>query len=236
MLDAVSDQVRPVPLGVGYYTAPEVARLLRIPAKNINRWLGGYEFNTGVREIEMAPLWQPQLPRGEKHLELGFRDLIELRFVKAFLDAGVSLRTIRICIKLARSYADDDRPLSTRQFKTDGKTIFLESLADSDEGSLLYLKRRQYVIKQVIERTFKDLDIEDDAVARWRPFNGKASIVIDPKRSFGQPVVSRYGVPTVVLAEAVKAERSEDKVAYLYSVSSSAVRDAVAFEQSLHAA
>ncbi|WP_376091259.1 hypothetical protein ACE7GA_21395 [Roseomonas sp. CCTCC AB2023176] len=236
MLDFVADPVRPSPLGVGFYTAPEVARLLRIPAKNINRWLGGYQFSTGERDVEMAPLWEPHLPRGEKHLELSFRDLIELRFVQAFLKAGVSLRTVRHCIQLARAATDDDRPFSTRRFKTDGKTIFLESLTGANDGALLDLRRHQFVIKQVIERTFKDLDIEDDAVARWRPFNGKSSIVVDPKRSFGQPVTSRYGVPTIALADAVKAEKSEQRVAYLYNVSPGAVRDAMAFERSLLAA
>src|SRR5688572_17413532 len=83
-----------VPLGVGYYTAPEAGRLLHIPARNINRWLGGYRFSSKGHDVDMLPLWQPQLPRAEKHLELGFRDLIELRFVKAFLDAGLSLLTI----------------------------------------------------------------------------------------------------------------------------------------------
>ncbi|MES0174250.1 hypothetical protein [Mesorhizobium sp. M0006] len=87
-----------------------------------------------------------------------------------------------------------------------------------------------------IERTFKDLDIEDDAVARWRPFNGKQSIVIDPHRSFGQPIASKYGVPTVALAQAVEAEGFVEKVAPLFDVSATAVRDAMKFEESLQSA
>ncbi|WP_424140344.1 hypothetical protein [Roseomonas chloroacetimidivorans] len=230
------DSVPAVPLGVGYYTAPEVGRLLRMSARNINRWLGGYEFTKRGRTVGMPPLWTPQLPRSEKHLELGFRDLIELRFVKAFLDAGVGLLTIRRCIEFARECVHDDRPFSTRQFRTDGRTIFLDSMSASDTGELLDLRKRQYVIKQVIERTFRDLDIEDDAVARWRPLNGKASIVIDPTRSFGQPVAARYGVPTIVLADAVGAEGTVERAARLYDVPVGVVRDAVAFEQTLHAA
>jgi uncharacterized protein (DUF433 family) len=236
MLDVAAPPLEPTPLGVGFYTAPEVARLLRIPVKNINRWLGGYQFAAGERETTMPPLWEPQLPRGEKHLELGFRDLVELRFVQAFLREGVSLQTVRHCLEMARTLARDDRPFSTRLFKTDGRTIFREGITAKGEGELLDLKRRQYVIKQVIDRTFKDLDLEDDIVARWRPFHGKASIVIDPKRSFGQPVLTRYGVPTVALAEAVTAEGSEGRVAYLYEVPASAVREAVAFEHYLRAA
>jgi uncharacterized protein (DUF433 family) len=100
----------------------------------------------------------------------------------------------------------------------------------------LDLKRKQYTLKPIIERTFKDLDIEDDAVVRWRPFHGKESIIVDPSRSFGQPIASKFGVPTIVLAEAAEAEGSIDRVAKLFEVSPNAVRDAVKFEEFLIAA
>ena len=112
----------------------------------------------------------------------------------------------------------------------------MESLEAAGEPKLLDLKRKQYVFKQVVEQSFKDLDLEGDIVARWRPFHGKDSIVVDPTRSFGQPVASKTGVPTVVLAEAVKAEGSVSRVAAIYEVERSVVQDAVKFEQELMAA
>jgi uncharacterized protein (DUF433 family) len=172
----------------------------------------------------------------DDHLEISFRDLIELRFVKAFVDAGVGLLAIRNCLAFARECVNDDRPFSTRRFKTDGKTIFLESMERSGETKLLDLKRHQYVFSHVIERTFRDLDIEDDTVARWRPFKGKQSIIIDPNRAFGQPIAARFGIPTVALAEAVTAEGSVGRVARLYDVTPVVVRDAMEFEKSLRAA
>ncbi|MBB3904892.1 hypothetical protein [Methylobacterium brachythecii] len=228
--------VESVPLGIGYYTVPEAARLLRIPGRNINRWLGGYSYKRDGIETKMPPLWEPELPGFGNHNELGFRDLIELRFVKAFLDADLGLLTIRNCITFARECVSDDRPFSTRRFQTDGRTIFLDSLKRSGDTELLDLKRRQYVFKAAIERTFKDLDITDDAVTRWRPFQGKASIVIDPTRAFGQPIATDYGVPTVALAEAVAAEGSAKRVAFLYDVPLRVVNDAVQFETDLRAA
>lgn len=206
---------------------------MRTSPRNVNRWLGGYTYRQSGNEREMPPLWTSQLAQVEEHLEIGFRDLIELRFVKAFLDAGAGMLAIRNCLNYARECANDDRPFSTRRFQTDGRTIFLESIDRAKEVRVLDLKKRQYVFKQVIEKTFKDLDIEDNAVARWRPFHGKQSIVIDPDRAFGQPIASQYGVPTVVLADAVEAEGSIDDVSRLYDVPASVVRDAVQFEESL---
>jgi len=230
------NQSNVIPLGIGYYTVPEAARLLKMPAINIRRWLGGYRYTKGDDEIVMPPLWTPQLPKHDEHIELGFRDLIELRFVNAFTKANLSLITIRRCLEFARDSVNDDRPFSTRRFQTDGKTIFLNIALQTGEEELLDLKKRQYVLKQIIERTFKDLDIENDAVTRWRPFKGKNSIVIDPLRAFGQPITTDYGVPTTALADAVQAERSVTRVAQLFEVPSHVVRDAVHFEKALIAA
>jgi uncharacterized protein (DUF433 family) len=221
------------PIGIGFYTVPEAARLVRTPAASIRRWLGGYTFRERGKTVTMPPLWVPQLPAYEHHLELGFRDLIELRFIKAFIDAGLGLKTIRHCLEYARECVEDDRPFSTRRFQTDGRTIFLDSLKGSGESELLDLKNRQYVLKQVIERTFKDLDVSRNTVTRWRPFGGKKSIVIDPQRAFGQPIATDHGVPTVAIADAVKAEGSVKRVSHLFDVPINVVRDAVNFEKSL---
>ena len=80
----------PAPIGIGFYTVPEAARLLKIPALNIRRWLGGYTYHKNDQTIAMPPLWRPQLPAYDQHMELGFRDLIELRVIKGFAVVGLS--------------------------------------------------------------------------------------------------------------------------------------------------
>jgi uncharacterized protein (DUF433 family)/DNA-binding transcriptional MerR regulator len=202
-------------LGLGFYSVGDAAQLLKMPARNIRRWLGGYNFR--------------------ENGELTFRDLIELRFVNAFAEAGVGLKAIRNCLELAREVVGNDRPFSTSRFRTDGRTIFLDSIVKSGDEQLLDLKKRQFGFKPLIERSFKDLDLEDDEVSRWRPFKGRSTIVVDPERSFGQPIISD-GVPTVALADAVKAEGTAARVAALYEVPLASVRDAVQFESELRAA
>nr|WP_246730821.1 DUF433 domain-containing protein [Methylobacterium sp. 2A] len=207
-----------------------------MPARTINRWLGGYAFTADGHQRRMPPLWTPELPANDQHLELGFRDLIELRFVQAFVREQVDLRVIRRCLETAREAVQDPRPFSTRRFKTDGRTIFLESLKADGESEVIDLTRGQYVIRAVIEQTFRDLDIEGDVVTRWRPFQGRDTIVIDPRRAFGQPIAAGTGVPTVALADAVRAEGTVERVARLYEIPVAVVRDAMRFEASLQAA
>ena len=61
----------------------------------------------------------------------------------------------------------------------------------------------------------------------------KREIVIDPKRSFGQPIVSDGGVPTTVLVDAVEAEGSIAKVASLFALLQQSVRAALRYEKRL---
>ena len=225
-----------VPIGIGFYTIPEAARLLRIPARNIKRWLGGYTHRNNGLSVDIPPLWTPQLPRFGNQIELGFRDLIELRFVQAFINAGLGLKSIRHLIETARACVKDERPFSTSRFQTDGRTIFLDTINQFGEAELLDLKKRQYTMKHVIERTFKDLDFGDDAVMLWRPFQGKNTIVIDPNRAFGQPILADYGVSTIALAQAAKAEGSVGRAAQIFEVPTGVAREAVKFEDFLLAA
>jgi hypothetical protein len=233
-----------VPIGIGYYTVPEAARLLKAEPRNIIRWLDGYSYKKGDGTVaRSAPLWRPQLPRIGDSLELGFHDLIELRFVLAFLRHSVGLNIIRRCLDNARKIIGEERPFSTRRFRTYGKSIFLESLLEAerlddlgDSSSVIDLKTGQMVFKQVVEPTFRDLDLADGSVVQWRPYKGKPSIVIDPARSFGKPLAADYGVPTAALATAANAENSAVRAARLFDVPVPVVNDAVAFEQSLMAA
>lgn len=55
--------------------------------------------------------------------------------------------------------------------------------------------------------------------------------MVDPARRFGQPVLTRQGVPTRTLARAYKAEGLYATVARWYAVDVRAVKAAVAFER-----
>ncbi len=221
--------------GIGSYSISEAARLLHMPSVNIRRWVGGYDYpRYGERNPKhMPPLWRLQHPKYENHLELGFKDLIELKFIKEFMNAGLKIQTIRACLEEARKVIDDSHPFGTRRFESDGKTIFFKFLSAHGGDQLLDLKKKQFVLEKIIEQSFKDLDIKDREVASWRPYKGKKSIIIDPSRSFGQPIAAEFGVPTITIAQAVEAEGSRVRVAHLFELPVNVVNDAVAFERGL---
>jgi uncharacterized protein (DUF433 family) len=234
-------------VGQGVYGATEGLRLLNfhresnrrgsVSRNTMARWLRGYNFTVRGKDRHSCPLWTPDYPGGDSEpIELSFRDLIELRFVKAFRDAGLGLAAIRECFARAVEEVRDERPFSTRKFRTDGKTIFLDITRDLSEGELVDLRGRQIAFRTIIEPSFRDLEFDADAVARWHPLGDeRRTILIDPARAFGRPIVADGGVPTEIIAAAVGAEGSTERVARLYEVPHRAVRDALVFEQKLAA-
>ena len=127
----------------------------------------------------------------------------------------------------------EERPFSTHRFATEGRKIFLKIADQTKEPQLIDLARGQYTFKQVIEPSFKDLEFEGGVAARWWPLLGRRSIVIDPRRSFGQPIAAGSGVATAALAVAAEVEGSVKAAARAYEVPPSVVRDAVEFESLL---
>jgi uncharacterized protein (DUF433 family) len=216
-------------VGIGLYTPAEASRLLSIPAGKIVRWLRGHE----VKGTRYERLWRPQVDLGDGRIYLGFRDLMELRTAAAFMSAGVSAIMIRKAIAEARKYVDDERPLSTTRFRTDGRSIFLEIAGQDDDAKLLDLFRQQYAFKRIVEASLKGVEFDGIVPVRWWPLSKQDQILIDPERSFGQPIDAQSGVPTASLAAAAHAEGSAERAAKIWRVPVQAVRRAIKFEESI---
>jgi uncharacterized protein (DUF433 family) len=215
--------------GVGAYTPSEAAKLLRMQPITLRRWLYGYEYDHGDGLREQPALWHPQYDADEDGALLGFRDLAEARIINGLRRSRIGLPTIRLCIDRAKEILGD-YPFSTRAFKTDGRRIFLEITESVDEPRLIDLKERQHVFRAFVLPTLAGFEFGQAAVERWWLVPNRKTIVIDPQRSFGQPIIAEVGLLTSRAAQDVKAEGSIEKVARQYEVSAQAIRDALAFE------
>lgn len=223
-------------IGIGLYTVPDASRLTGISPGRIKRWLSGYEYKSSGRTRFSPALWQPQVPKIDGQMALGFLDLIEIQFVDAFRKRGVPWKLLRLAAERAREIFKNKHPFATQRFLTDGIGIFANIQRETGEKLLLDFSRNQYAIEEVISRSLIDaIEFDGGWARRWWPLGRKRQIVIDPKRAFGQPIVVKRGVPTVVLADAYRVERSLERVSAWFVVDESAVRDAVEYEQNLAA-
>lgn len=160
---------------------------------------------------------------------------MELRLVHLFLEQGLSLQAIRRAIEKAVSLLGIERPLSTQRFRTDGRSIFLELAAEMDEPRLFDLKRDQYLFHRMVAPSFQDVDFEAGLPVRWWPLTERKGVVLDPKRSFGRPILANHGVPVAALADAYKVLGSFRLVSADFDVPEKAVREAVAFQERMAA-
>jgi uncharacterized protein (DUF433 family) len=220
--------------GIGAYTLAEAGRLLGVSPATLKRWLFGYSYQHHGLMTKQQPIWAPQYGVDQDEPILGFRDLIEARVVRGLRTLGIGLPTIRQCLQRASEIVEDTHPFSTRRFKSDGRKIFLEITdrlpVEDQEPALIDLKSRQRVFKNIVAPSFVDLSFDAEAASRWWLLPNKKTIVLDPERSFGQPIVAENGVPTARLVQAVKAEGSLERVAQLFELRPEIVRDAIRFE------
>lgn len=211
--------------GQGIYTPRQAARLVGTTPQEVLRWTRG----SGPHD----PLWVAYYHNIDDSTELSFADLIELRVVKAFRRASVSLQAIRFAIKFAQDRYGVDRPLVNLEFQTDGSEILMKALEQDGEYVSLARKRAgQKVFAKIIEQSLQDLEYDDGTAARWRPAKHK-DVVLDPQRQFGQPIIERFGISTELLLRELQDCQDESYLALIYDIPERAVKAAVRYEASL---
>ncbi|MEX2284406.1 MAG: hypothetical protein WEE89_18095 [Gemmatimonadota bacterium] len=234
-----------IPLGVGYYTSPEAARLLGVDASRVRRWVAGYTFwlqsqKSGKRRRKQSPLLTTDLPVLDDVRALSFVELMELRVVKAFLVRGVPLQRVRVAAALAREHFGVAHPFASQKVYTDGQNIFAGLQKDAGIDAVVELTRKKYLQLQSGQLIHSCLDeIEFDQFStiahRWWPLSRDFPIVLDPLISFGAPIIAHTGVRTAVVAGMASAE-SVNAAADSFGLTSDAVSAALKFERILKAA
>lgn len=217
-------------VGIGLYTPAEAEVLIGVSSRKIIRWLRGHVIDNRRYDF----LWNSQVDLKDGKVYLGFRDLMEVRVVNAFIERGLSPQRVRKAIALASEILGVDRPLSTAMFRTDGRSVFLQVLREDGADELMDLFQKQYAFREIIEPSFKNVEFNDEGLPyRWWPHGRSAHIVVDPLRAFGRPIEATSGIPASVLAAAAKAEGSNEAAARVWKVPISVIRNAVEFDRHL---
>ncbi len=228
-------------LSAGLYWLDDVRRLAGVPTELSRTFIRQCKGRWG--------LWGGGEQRLGRYYYATFRDLIELRHVNALHLAGVSWQHIGRTAKYAGARLGTDYPFSHRRFRTDGAEIFDLTDTAPDTGPYAIFnfgpeqdaENEQLTFAEIITPSlFESLDYADDVPVRWYPAEewgldsvGR-SVVVDPLRSFGAPVIEGWHIPTETLyRNFVGEEYSARQVALSYDISEAAVLEAVAFEKEL---
>ena len=217
-------------VGVGLYSVPEASLLTGIQSRAIRRWIKGYESGSRTHQ---PPLWQSDVTRSvEDHIN--FQDLLEIRFVDAFLGYGVPMTRIREAAHNAQELFNQPYPFTCKRFQTDGRSVFA-ALDNEDDGGMVDLVKKQNVFKKVIKPSLYsgiEYDSDENSALRWYPVPNSKKVVLDPEYAFGKPILAGLGVTTESLYHSWLAEDENVRlVANFYEIDVAAVKAAVAFEQ-----
>jgi len=220
-------------LGTGIYTVPEASRLTQIRTLRIRRWLRGYDFMSSGVLRHSGPVFSPDLPEINGRLALSFLDLLEVRYIEAFVHHGVTWPVMRDVYSRAVQLVGTTHPFSTRKFRSDGASI-LAQLGEGEPVGWLDLRTRQQCFRFIEKFLFTGIEYgKNDHPTQWWPREKRGGVLLDPHRRFGQPITAEKGIPTLILAQAYKAEKTYKAVARWMEVDQKTVRQAVEFERSL---
>ncbi len=225
------------------YSLAMAARLTGLHPKRVARWLEGYEYAYKVsagptRHGQQGPLVRRPATRGTTYAS--FLDLIDLLFVKEFLNCGISLQRIRVALREASELLDTDH-FAMRTFFTDGHGIYLQLLdigPAKASGILELMTGGQWVIAPVIQTLATRIDFHEQAgfAQRWHPRGRDGLIVVDPRISFGRPSIVGRGIATENVYDFYVGEQEQvEPVCRWMGLEAREVEAAVAFEQQMAA-
>jgi len=209
----------------GMYSLHEAAWWTGIRAQRLRRWIEGYEWGTGGSS---PPIIKADYDPIDGTHALSFHDLIEAKFVHYFREEGVSWRVIRRAHGRAAERLGTSHPFCTDRFVTDGRSI----IHDTEPG-LIEIATDQAIF-DAIRPFLATLELERHLVARWWPLGRDRKIVVDPRRAFGRPLISDFGVPVQVLIEALK-NGDPEAVADWFEIDRDSLNDVIEYQLQLAA-
>ncbi len=232
--------------GIGIYSRPEAARLLGLTPSRLRRWVSGYTYwlnydqSDSRQRRRQPPVISTDIPAIDSFIALSFLELMELRVVKALIDKGVSLQHIRAAARLASERFSTEHPFASRRVFTDGRAIF--SAISDEEAVPNVVKWHKAEIDQVVaggifEAFLREIEFDPGTALayRWWPLGRGEPVILDPKISFGAPVVEGTAVRTGTVAR-MAAHLSVGEAAVAYELELRQAEAAVEFEARLAAA
>ena len=216
------------------YPAAEAARLVGLSPTRVRRWLRGYEYTYAAEVHRQRPVIRQRGTAGTTYAS--FLDLVDLLFVKRFLDHGLSLQKVRKALDEANRILGTDH-FARQRFFTEGRSVYLQ-VQDEGDAILELLSGGQWVIASIIRELAKQIEFDSPSglARRWYPMGSDGLVVLDPLVSFGRPTIARRGVATANVYDFYVAERRHfDPVCSWMGLDRSEVEAAVSFEERLAA-
>jgi uncharacterized protein (DUF433 family) len=224
------------PREIPTYGISESAHALKIPPNTLISWIHGRSFPTRRGQGRFEPLIE--LPEEGLPL-LSFFNLVEAHVIDAIRYRDkIRLVRVRDAITHLREKYNSAHPLVEYEFQHDGVDLFTEMGKDIVNVS----RSGQLALRDVITAYLKRItrDAKGSAIALY-PFlqrrpeqvEEQKLVLIDPRISFGKPILVGVGVPTAVIADRNSAGETIAELAEDYGCQASEIEQAIEYERTL---
>ena len=219
------------PRNIPTYSFAEAAHHLRLPPVTLRAWAKG-RYYPGREERHFFP---PVIEMDDPAKKLlSFTNLVELHTLARVRRVhGVQLDRVRTAVQYVASKLELNHPLAHQEFKTDGIDLFIDHYGQLVSASA----SGQLAMRALIEDALQRVEVDPDGLAaRLFPYTRSEEaeaprlVVIDPRVSFGRPVLAGTGIPTAIVAERYKAGESIDSLMMDYRLGQEAIEEAIRCE------
>lgn len=199
---------------VPLFTPREAAQHLGVPRSTLRAWL--------LNETGPGPLVHRVESSQPAGATIPFIAMVEAHVLRALRKLGLNPREIRDAVTRLRSDLSTEYALASRRIATDGVTILVD-MAPAFESSPRWERARdgQLAIPKVFEEYLKFVSWSgrDDYADRLKlPRYQGADVIIDPRFSFGQPILQRSKIRVEDIVDAFRAGESSQVIAGEFGV------------------
>ncbi|MEP6516791.1 DUF433 domain-containing protein [Microcoleus vaginatus] len=241
MLDTDNFDPREIPI----YSIPQAAQYLRLPKDRLRSWVGCWSSKTKADKRFFEPLIKLPNPKNfellpqSKTTLLSFINLVEAHVLIAIFKAtGFSRKQLSTALDYIKRYLSTPQLYARKEFESKGINLLFERF-----GQQLAASDREQEARQIL-KTYFDRIVRDEAglPLKLYPFtklpgsDEPKTVMIDPRISFGRPVLAETGIPTAILAERYKAGDSIDELAEDYNCNRLQIEEGIRCELQLVAA
>lgn len=218
------------PRDLPIYTAAQAARYLGMPPATLRAWVAGRSYPRADGPAFSAPLIR--LPVASD-LRLSFTNLVEAHVLLAIRKVhGVPMAKVRVALDYAQQKLGIERLLVRNDLLAAPGNLFLRKfrqIVNLSESGQLAMAR---ILADHLRRIDHDLEGLPERLYPFVPgFNGDRVILIDPRISFGRPVIARRGVTTSILVERLDSGESLREIALDYDLEEREVEEAILYER-----
>jgi uncharacterized protein (DUF433 family) len=207
------------------YTAVRAGQIVRLSPSTLRLWARG--------DGAHAALF---VPAQRSPLTLSFSNLVE-SFVLASMRRvhEIPMQRVRKALRFVGRELGVPRPLIHARFRTDGVRLFV----DQADQLLDVSSQGQALLREVLDASLQRIEWGREVATRLYPWvradlhgSQPKSIVIDPLRGFGQPIIAGTGIEARIVTERYRAGESIAELAQDYRLDSEKIEDAIRCETS----